>query len=143
MPKSDDLPPLEEHHLGKLKRLEKELSALADVVDTLTASADAGMRIVRIPNPESAVNKIVLRYWAGNLMKGRYAEFHGDAFPNNTFRHLPILPADYNIKPNTDNDIIVRFKLKPGYCYRVFYRCHIGDEWDTPKSLGFFEVGIK
>lgn len=139
---SDSPPPLEEHHLGKLTRLEREVESLKDMVDVLRlAGEEDGTRIVRIPNPEGAVDKIVVKYWAGNLKQGRYGEYTPGNFPLDTWRRLPAMPIEYQIQPGSDAAIVVRFKLSPGFCYRIVYRTHMADQWDDIKSLGFFEVG--
>jgi len=136
------LVPLDENPTARVERLDREVAALTRQVDELLAAVgeDGGV-ICRIPNITSDISKLFFRYWAGSESMGRYQEFPEGGFPDDFWRRLPKLPISYRIVPGSTDDIVVRFKLQPGFCYRVIYKEVIGDEIQQAKSLGFWEVG--
>jgi len=131
--------PLPENRTAMLLRLNNDVRRLQRELDEMRAAYEGkGVRIIRVENPGGMVSKIILKYWAGNLRNGRYRE--GQVIPLEIWRSLPSLPADYHIPAGSDEPIVVRFRLTPGYCYRVMSRAYIGEQWDEPRSCGFFEI---
>lgn len=139
----DEFEPLDENNRAKLLRLEEVVAALTRQVDDSAAASGAmGDCIVRIPNPTGEISKIMMRYFAGNQRSCRYKEFTaGVGIPLDLWAQLPALPIQYRIIPDSKDDIVVRFHLTPGFCYRVIMRTSIADFIRPPESLGFFEVG--
>lgn len=133
---------LDENQTAQLNRVDREVAALRQALDdAMAAAGKRGEFVIRIPNPTGEISKIMMRYSAGNQEACRYKEFtRGVGIPLEMFKSMPALPIQYRIIPDSKDDIIVRFQLTPGYCYRIICRTAIADYPQPPFSLGFFEV---